>query len=183
MHGHRRGRATSRRATALQVAAVACLGVLSVGGVVALQPGGLTTLRITPTDPAFVQPFGSQDEPMARPSHGPTPTPVGPTEARQLIVRGQANLLDDLRESPALNIAVDLAEELEDKQILAVEPNVSDLPKRLKGFDNVELVSYTDALDQADVIVLLVDHKEFKALANDKFEGKNVVDTKGLLNR
>ncbi|WP_408935811.1 UDP-N-acetyl-D-mannosamine dehydrogenase [Corynebacterium marquesiae] len=91
--------------------------------------------------------------------------------------------IDDLRESPALNIAVDLAEELEDKQILAVEPNVSDLPKRLKGFDNVELVSYTDALDQADVIVLLVDHKEFKALANDKFEGKNVVDTKGLLNR
>ena len=91
--------------------------------------------------------------------------------------------IDDLRESPALNIAVDLAEELEDKQILAVEPNVSDLPKRLKGFDNVEVVSYTDALDQADVIVLLVDHKEFKALANDKFEGKNVVDTKGLLNR
>lgn len=91
--------------------------------------------------------------------------------------------IDDLRESPALNIAVDLAEELEDKQILAVEPNVSELPKRLKGFDNVELVSYNDALDEADVIVLLVDHKEFKALANDKFEGKNVVDTKGLLNR
>lgn len=91
--------------------------------------------------------------------------------------------IDDLRESPALNIAADLAEELEDKQILAVEPNVSELPKRLKGFDNVELVSYTDALDEADVIVLLVDHKEFKALANDKFEGKNVVDTKGLLNR
>ena len=91
--------------------------------------------------------------------------------------------IDDLRESPALNIAVDLAEELEDKQILAVEPNVSELPKRLKGFDNVELVNYTDALEQADVIVLLVDHKEFKALANDKFEGKNVVDTKGLLNR
>ncbi|HFG8808964.1 UDP-N-acetyl-D-mannosamine dehydrogenase [Corynebacterium striatum] len=91
--------------------------------------------------------------------------------------------IDDLRESPALNIAVDLAEELEDKQILAVEPNVSELPKRLKGFDNVELISYTDALEQADVIVLLVDHKEFKALTNDKFEGKNVVDTKGLLNR
>ncbi|WP_305883253.1 UDP-N-acetyl-D-mannosamine dehydrogenase [Corynebacterium lipophilum] len=91
--------------------------------------------------------------------------------------------IDDLRESPALNIAVDLAEELEDKQILAVEPNCSELPKRLKGFDNVELVSYTDALEQADVIVLLVDHKEFKTLANDKFEGKNVIDTKGLLNR
>lgn len=88
--------------------------------------------------------------------------------------------IDDLRESPALNIAVDLAEELEDKQILAVEPNVSELPKRLKGFDNVELTNYTDALEQADVIVLLVDHKEFKALTNNQFEGKKVVDTKGL---
>ncbi len=110
---------------------------------------------------------------------------VAESNASKIAVFGLAFKadIDDLRESPALNIAVDLAEELEDKQILAVEPNVSELPKRLKGFDNVELVSYTDALEQADVIVLLVDHKEFKALANDKFEGKNVVDTKGLLNR
>ncbi|AMO89869.1 nucleotide sugar dehydrogenase family protein [Corynebacterium simulans] len=90
--------------------------------------------------------------------------------------------IDDLRESPALNIAVDLAEELEDKQILAVEPNVSELPKRLKGFDNVELVSYTNALEQADVIVLLVDHKEFKELSSAQLTGKAVVDTKGLWN-
>ncbi|MCG7248611.1 UDP-N-acetyl-D-mannosamine dehydrogenase [Corynebacterium simulans] len=110
---------------------------------------------------------------------------VAESNASKIAVFGLAFKadIDDLRESPALNIAVDLAEELEDKQILAVEPNVSELPKRLKGFDNVELVNYTDALEQADVIVLLVDHKEFKALANDKFEGKNVVDTKGLLNR
>ena len=109
---------------------------------------------------------------------------VAESNASKIAVFGLAFKadIDDLRESPALNIAVDLAEELEDKQILAVEPNVSELPKRLKGFDNVELVNYTDALEQADVIVLLVDHKEFKALANDKFEGKNVVDTKGLLN-
>lgn len=90
--------------------------------------------------------------------------------------------IDDLRESPALNIAVDLAEELGDKQILAVEPNVSELPKRLKGFDNVELVNYTDALEQSDVIVLLVDHKEFKELSSEQLTGKAVVDTKGLWN-
>ena len=107
---------------------------------------------------------------------------VSKTDAKKVAVLGLAFKadIDDLRESPALNIAVDLAEELEDKQILAVEPNVSELPKRLKGFDNVELVSYTDALEQADVIVLLVDHKEFKALTTNQFEGKKVVDTKGL---
>ena len=88
--------------------------------------------------------------------------------------------IDDLRESPALNIAVDLAEELEDKTVFAIEPNVSELPKRLKGFDNVQLKEYNDAIAEADVVVLLVDHKEFKEFDKTKLEGKEIIDTKGL---
>ena len=88
--------------------------------------------------------------------------------------------IDDLRESPALNIAVDLAEELEDKTVFAIEPNVSELPKRLKGFDNVQLKDYNDAIAEADVVVLLVDHKEFKEFDKTKLEGKEIIDTKGL---
>lgn len=45
--------------------------------------------------------------------------------------------IDDLCESLTLSIAVDLAEKLEDETIFAVEPNVSELSKRLKGFENV----------------------------------------------
>lgn len=110
---------------------------------------------------------------------------VASCEAKKVAVLGLAFKadIDDLRESPALNIAVDLAEELEHAQILAVEPNVSELPKRLKGFDNVSLSPVESAIEQADVVVLLVDHKEFKALPASALTGKKVVDTKGLWRR
>lgn len=88
--------------------------------------------------------------------------------------------IDDLRESPALNIAVDLAEELEDTTFLVAEPNVDELPKRLKGFDNAQLSEYAQAINDADVILLLVDHKEFKDLDVQLLDGKEVVDTKGI---
>lgn len=90
--------------------------------------------------------------------------------------------IDDLRESPALNIAVDIAEELENIQFLVAEPNVQELPKRLKGFDNAELKNYEVAIADADVVLLLVDHKEFKKFDTAKLSGKAVVDTKGLWN-
>ena len=75
---------------------------------------------------------------------------------------------------------MDIAEELEDIQFLVAEPNVKELPKRLKGFDNAELKDYNDAIDEADVVLLLVDHKEFKAFDKSKFEDKRLIDTKGL---
>mgnify|MGYP002719349382 FL=1 len=107
---------------------------------------------------------------------------VAESNASKIAVFGLAFKadIDDLRESPALNIAVDLAEELEDKTVFAIEPNVSELPKRLKGFDNVQLKEYNDAIAEADVVVLLVDHKEFKEFDKTKLEGKEIIDTKGL---
>lgn len=109
---------------------------------------------------------------------------ISETNASKVAVLGLAFKadIDDLRESPALNIAVDIAEELEDIQFLVAEPNVKELPKRLKGFDNAELKNYDEAIAEADVILLLVDHKEFKDLDSSKLDGKTVVDTKGLWN-
>lgn len=109
---------------------------------------------------------------------------ISETNASKVAVLGLAFKadIDDLRESPALNIAVDIAEELENIQFLVAEPNVEELPKRLKGFDNAELKNYDEAIADADVILLLVDHKEFKDLDTSKLEGKTVVDTKGLWN-
>ena len=107
---------------------------------------------------------------------------IAETNATKVAVLGLAFKadIDDLRESPALNIAVDIAEELEDIQFLVAEPNVNELPKRLRGFDNTELKDYDKAITEAEVILLLVDHKEFKALDKSKLEGKKLVDTKGL---
>lgn len=88
--------------------------------------------------------------------------------------------IDDLRESPAMNITKDLAEHVRNGTVLAVEPNVSELPKGLQGLPNVEFADYQDAIERADVILLLVDHDEFKTLPATALKGKAVVDTKGL---
>ena len=88
--------------------------------------------------------------------------------------------IDDLRESPAMNITKDLAEHVSHATVLAVEPNVSELPKGLQGLPNVEFAEYQDAIERADVVLLLVDHDEFKTLPATALKGKAVVDTKGL---
>lgn len=88
--------------------------------------------------------------------------------------------IDDLRESPALNITRDLAVALPHASVLAVEPNVSELPGALSGLSNVELTDYRVAIDKADVVLVLVDHEEFEGVPAAALAGKTVVDTKGL---
>ena len=107
---------------------------------------------------------------------------IDQTNASKVAVLGLAFKadIDDLRESPALNIAVDLAENFETTQFLVAEPNIHELPNRLKGFDNAALKDYEEAIAEADIILLLVDHKEFKTLDTTKLGDKSVVDTKGL---
>ena len=66
--------------------------------------------------------------------------------------------IDDLRESPAVNIARKMLE-LDQAEILLVEPNIKQLPEKLATGN---LVSLDDAIEQADVLVVLVAHDEFK---------------------
>ena len=66
--------------------------------------------------------------------------------------------IDDLRESPALYIARRLVSEKLD--VLAVEPNIN-------SFDEFEIVDYQKAINDADIIVFLVSHKEFKDIEID----------------
>ncbi|RBW47712.1 UDP-N-acetyl-D-mannosamine dehydrogenase [Psychromonas sp. B3M02] len=87
--------------------------------------------------------------------------------------------IDDLRESPALDIVEDLvAKGFGD--ILAVEPNIKTLPASLSK-SGVKLTTLEDALEKANVIVVLVDHKQFKATDRTKFATKVVIDTRGII--
>lgn len=88
--------------------------------------------------------------------------------------------IDDLRESPSLDITEEMARRFRDNEILAVEPNVYELPESLKGFSNVTLTDYQTAIEEADVLVVLVDHQEFKDVPATALKGKEVIDTKGL---
>lgn len=86
--------------------------------------------------------------------------------------------IDDLRESPALNITAALAQEFTGSHILAVEPHIEELPARLQGYENLELCDVHAALDRADIVVLLVDHAAFADLGPKAYE-KRVIDTRG----
>ena len=87
--------------------------------------------------------------------------------------------IDDLRESPAMVITAQIAQDFPG-HVVAVEPNISKLPANLEG--KVQLVTLEEALDQADILVLLVDHREFKAVEKARVENKRVIDTRGLWN-
>lgn len=87
--------------------------------------------------------------------------------------------IDDMRESPALDIAGRIADALPAGRILAVEPNVEELPQKLSARANVTLSSLEDAVRAADVVALLVDHREFKEMDTGALEGKAVIDTRG----
>jgi UDP-N-acetyl-D-mannosaminuronic acid dehydrogenase len=88
--------------------------------------------------------------------------------------------IDDLRESPALEITEQLARRLPGATVLAVEPHVRALPPALEGLDNVVLSEATDAIAKADVVVLLVDHAAFKRIAPADLAGKATIDTRGI---
>ncbi|EGQ7870407.1 UDP-N-acetyl-D-mannosamine dehydrogenase [Vibrio parahaemolyticus] len=81
--------------------------------------------------------------------------------------------IDDLRESPAMAITQKIAE-MHAGRVIAVEPNIEAVPEKLK---HVELMDFEVAPKEADIQVLLVDHKEFKV--SNVLSGL-VIDTKGI---
>ena len=81
--------------------------------------------------------------------------------------------IDDLRESPALSIAKQVAA-MHAGKVIAIEPNINALPKNVI---NIELCKFDSAKVAADIHLLLVDHKEFKST---KLIAEYIVDTKGV---
>lgn len=81
--------------------------------------------------------------------------------------------IDDLRESPAIQIAKKISN-MHQGRVIAIEPNIHELNKQY----DFELVDYEAAEAIGDIAILLVDHKFFveKGRPNIKF----IIDTKGV---
>lgn len=84
--------------------------------------------------------------------------------------------IDDLRESPAVEVAKQIMKV--GCQVLAVEPNIEQLPVRLT--DGMTLVSLETALEQADVLCVLVKHQPFVVAVEDIRKHGSAVDVVGL---
>lgn len=88
--------------------------------------------------------------------------------------------IDDLRESPALQIVNQLATR-QLGQLLIVEPHIDVLPKNLKNLaPEVVFSTAEDAIAKADIVLLLVDHKQFTEIDQALLRNKIIIDTRGI---
>lgn len=82
--------------------------------------------------------------------------------------------IDDLRESPALNIVKSLIESCVGV-VLSCEPNIGKID------DNINLLAMDEVINRSDIIVILVDHDEFKNINPLCLREKILIDTRGVL--
>ncbi len=80
--------------------------------------------------------------------------------------------IDDLRESPAVHVASAL--QAQGYDVVAVEPNI-------QSHDKFALATLEDALQAADVVAVLVKHRQFVQLAGaGELGGASVLDFCGV---
>lgn len=89
--------------------------------------------------------------------------------------------IDDLRESPAMEIVEQLADS-GCGRIIACEPHLNSTPSDLTA-RGVEMMDALGAIDLADIVVLLVDHRQFSMINPAALGEKKVIDTRGLWTR
>lgn len=85
--------------------------------------------------------------------------------------------IDDLRESPAVAITKKIA--ALGCEVLAVEPNIEALPAKLAS-PNLKLVNNNEALENADVVCILVKHTQFIEEVNEIKKKNKLIDAAGL---
>lgn len=81
--------------------------------------------------------------------------------------------VDDLRESPAVEIVRELVKD-NVGEILVAEPN-------LKAHKEFDLRPWEEVMSVADILLLLVDHKEFRRIKAADLKEKILIDTRGVV--
>jgi UDP-N-acetyl-D-mannosaminuronic acid dehydrogenase len=86
--------------------------------------------------------------------------------------------VDDLRESPALEIVERLAKDY-GKRVSVVDPYVKRLPVGIAKF-GVGKIDLDEALSANKIVILLVDHEAFRHVSATQRDGAVVYDTRGI---
>jgi UDP-N-acetyl-D-mannosaminuronic acid dehydrogenase len=86
--------------------------------------------------------------------------------------------VDDLRESPALEVTHQLASRY-GARIKIVEPYINKLPARLANL-GAELTELDEAIRSCEIAVVLVDHDHFKMIPLAERRHLDVIDTRGI---
>jgi UDP-N-acetyl-D-mannosaminuronic acid dehydrogenase len=83
--------------------------------------------------------------------------------------------IDDLRESPAYDIVKQLLTE-NIGEIIISEPNIDSI-------EGINLSEVEETVKKSDILLILVDHKEFNSLRYQDLSEKIIIDTKGILKK
>jgi UDP-N-acetyl-D-mannosaminuronic acid dehydrogenase len=81
--------------------------------------------------------------------------------------------IDDVRESPALEITREICKNNLGR-VIVCEPNIA------QDFSEFPVHSLNDIIKLADILVLLVDHDEFREVDSELLKEKVVIDTRGV---
>jgi UDP-N-acetyl-D-mannosaminuronic acid dehydrogenase len=156
-----------------------------------LSPGPGVGGHCIAVDPWFIVHGAPEETPLIRTARG-----VNDGKIRHVIARAEALVeahptarvaclglafkanIDDFRESPARLVAATLARRF-GSRISVVEPYAEKLPIEFTD-TGAELIDLDTALEDCDLLVVLVDHDVFRVVPLAERAGKVVYDTRGI---
>ncbi|MBD8066768.1 UDP-N-acetyl-D-mannosamine dehydrogenase [Devosia sp. PTR5] len=156
-----------------------------------LSPGPGVGGHCIAVDPYFIIDAAPEQTPMMRTARQiNSARPMGVVQdVEKILVPGKRQTvaclglsfkpnIDDMRESPAVEVVRHLAG-LGGVLVVAAEPHAKGLPHDLEGL-GIVFTDALDAIDRADIVVLLVDHRQFSLIDPEALKDKKLIDTRGL---
>jgi len=156
-----------------------------------LSPGPGVGGHCIAVDPWFIVASAPQETPLIRTARG-----VNDSKIHHVIAKADALIaahpnarvaalglafkanIDDFRESPARLVAATLARKY-GARINIVEPYAAELPREFEGTGAVG-IDLDEALEECDLLIVLVDHDVFRQVPLAERAGKIVYDTRGI---
>ena len=156
-----------------------------------LNPGPGVGGHCIAVDPWFIVHGAPEQSPLIRTARGVNDAKIHHVIARAatlvdanpaarvacLGLAFKANI-DDFRESPARLVAATLARRFGGR-IHIVEPYAAELPREFED-TGAALIDIDTALEDCDVLIVLVDHDLFRSVPLAERAGKQVYDTRGI---